>query len=84
MAINSKARAHYDKALEWVDHAEIAALGGDSNAAVVATGIASARTELARFAVENHALVMGIDDQAPISPQSPVGGGAKLWGPAPP
>jgi hypothetical protein len=85
MAINERAKAHYDQAVAWVAAAEQAAADGESNAAVVATGIATARIDLGRFCVENHALVSGIDDQAPIDPRNPVGGGAKLWmGPSPP
>lgn len=81
MAINERARNHYDKALEWIAKAEDAAGKGDSNASIVATSIVVARKELAQFCVDNQALVAGIDDKAPINPKSPAEiGGAKPWG----
>jgi hypothetical protein len=83
MAINEKARNHYDEAVSWHQSAQEDAKNGEVNQAVVATGIADTAIGLARFCVENHALVRGIDDEAQIDPKSPVGG-AKLWrGPSP-
>jgi hypothetical protein len=79
MTYNSKAKAHYDDAVNWLQAAATAATEGQTNSAVIAAQIAEASTRLASFCVENHALVMGIDDEAPVNPQQ-VPGGVKLWG----
>jgi hypothetical protein len=83
MAINEKAKNHYDLGVVWLQAAVEAASKQQINAAIAATGIATACKDFAQFCVDNHALVNGVPDDAPISVRS-AGGGPKLWGPVPP
>jgi hypothetical protein len=76
MAINEQAKAHYEQAVEWANTAETAADGNDWNAAIVYTGLSTARRELAQFCVDNHMLVDGFDEAKVGEPV----GGVKPWG----
>lgn len=89
MALNNVARQHYTDA---VDYLQAAANTEDLTTAIACTGMASASIELAKFAVDNHALVTGIDTGIPEpvpatmpgiqqNPASPApAGGPQLWG----
>jgi hypothetical protein len=76
MAINERAKFHYDKACKYLDDA----VASESvNDAIKLTGFAEAALKLAQFCVDNHALVAGIDEDAPLNPQDSRGG-PRLWG----
>lgn len=88
MAINETAKGLWDKAL---DHLESAETVEDAPSSMVYTALGQLSLDLARFAVENHALVMGIDPYGPpVSGETPSGTpggfrggpteGPKLWG----
>lgn len=78
---NERAKDHWDKACAWFAVAADAQDQGEVNNAIVCTGLGELALHLARFAVDNHALIAGIDENAPINPASPLGaGGAAVWG----
>jgi hypothetical protein len=80
MAINERAKTHYDNAVTWLKMSDDSRLEGDINQAICCTGLGNLSLELARFCTEHHALVAGIDESAPIDPRHPPGmGGADVW-----
>lgn len=68
MTINAIAKAHYDLAVAWLDHADKAE---DINSTIAYTGQAECAVKLAQFAVENPSLVAGVDEYGP--PEIPPG-----------
>lgn len=86
MALNSKAKQHYDNAAALLSLCDSA--GDDGAAQYTASQVlalaarAEAEISCAHFAVENHALVMGIDtDVLPAQPGLPGAmSGPKVWG----
>jgi len=79
MAINARAKGHYDDSCEWLRQA----VESESvNDAIKFTGFAEVAIKLAVFAVENHALVAGIDTGTELShpTQSPPTSGPQPWG----
>jgi hypothetical protein len=82
--MNERAKDYWDKACAWFAVATDAQDQGEVNNAIVCTGLGELALKLARFAADNHALVAGIDENAPINPANPVGsGGAPVWGAGP-
>lgn len=85
MAINETARSHYNNACLWLQQAVEAE---SVNEAIKLTGFCEAAIKLAIFAVENHALVNGLDPDQALSQmtQYPVPGfppgysGPQPWG----
>jgi hypothetical protein len=78
---NERAKDHWDKACQYLEDAHQASVDGEINQAIVCTGLGELALKLAAFAADHHALVAGIDENAPINPASPVGaGGAAVWG----
>lgn len=81
--MNEIAKAHYDLAVAWLSAADQA---DDINSTIAYTGQAECALKMAQFAVDNPALVMGIDEFAPPMPNanSPVPAGPtqgpKFWG----
>lgn len=85
MAINDRAKTHYDNACIWLQQAVEAE---SINEAIKLTGFVEASIKLAIFCVENHALVAGIDTEQPLSQMTqfppPGYGGPRPWGGVPP
>jgi hypothetical protein len=81
VSINEIAKAHWDLALSWLEAADQAE---DINNTIAYTGQAECALKMAQFAVDNPALVAGIDEFAPPMPSAPVpagpSGGPKFWG----
>lgn len=79
--MNQQAKALYDKAIGYLDAADEIE---DSTSCMCYTAMGQLALDAARFALENHALVMGIDENAiPEQPSafSPAPtGGPKVWG----
>jgi hypothetical protein len=80
--MNEIARGYWDLAEQWIAHADNV---DDINNTIAYTGMAECALKLARFAVENPALVMGVDEFAPPGPgnsPAPRGPteGPKFWG----
>lgn len=81
--VNEIAKAHYDLALAWMNHADEC---DDINTTIAYTGLAECALKLAQFAVDNPYLVQGVDEFAPPGPkpESPVPQGPmqgpKFWG----
>lgn len=86
MAINERALTHYNNACTWLQNAVEAE---SINEAIKLTGFVEQSINLAKFCVENHALVAGIDTDQPLSQMTqwqPGMGGPRPWGgpPLPP
>lgn len=82
--MNKIAKEYWDLAVQWLAHADAST---DINNTIAFTGQAECALKMATFAVENHALVSGIDEFAPPpmpGPNSPVPSqpsqGPKFWG----
>lgn len=81
MAINERAKNHYDNACVWLQDAEQCLKDGEINQAIVCTGLGELAVKLAAFCVDNHVLVAGLDVDEPVDPRHPPGmGGPKVWG----
>lgn len=81
--MNGIAKAHWDLAMAWIKHADDTE---DINTTIAYTGMAEFALKAAQFAVNNPALVAGIDEFAPPGPKpgSPIPAGPstgpKFWG----
>jgi hypothetical protein len=81
MAINERAKNHYENAVHFMT---AACQSEDYEQTVMFTELVKASLELAHFCVTNHALVSGVDTDAPIQPGQPnLEGTQKMWGGGP-
>lgn len=81
--MNNEAKTHYDNAVHYLESADEIE---DSTSCMCYTAMGQLSLELAKFALANHALVRGIDEDAIPAQPSPVSpaptGGPRVWGAA--
>jgi hypothetical protein len=76
--MNDTAKALYDRAIRYLDNADEIE---DSTSCMCYTAMGQLALDAARFALDNHALVRGIDeDSVPVGVSPEPTGGPKLWG----
>lgn len=67
MAVNDRARQHFDNAVAFQDLAMQHLESDQLNHAMLFNGLATVSIKLAKFCVENHLLVSGIEPDDPMT-----------------
>lgn len=84
--MNERALTNFNLATEYMNEAVTAQREGQINDAIALTGFVGAALDLARFCVENHALVAGVDEDVADVNHPNERANSGLWGgmPMPP